>query len=78
MGGLTSIVVDGETGFLVESRDAIDYAAPIARLLADPALAARIGATAEERSRRFGWTMTAARLRRLFTDLVSREPVTCR
>jgi D-inositol-3-phosphate glycosyltransferase len=78
VGGLTSIVVDGETGFLVESRDAIDYAAPIARLLADPALAARIGATAEERSRRFGWTMTAARLRRLFTDLVSREPVTCR
>jgi D-inositol-3-phosphate glycosyltransferase len=78
VGGLTSIVVDGETGFLVDSRDAIDYAAPIARLLADPALAARIGASAEERSRRFGWTMTAARLRRLFTDLVSREPVTCR
>jgi D-inositol-3-phosphate glycosyltransferase len=78
VGGLTSIVIDGETGFLVDSRDAAAFAAPIARLLGDPHLAARMGATAEERSRRFGWTMTAARLRRLLTDLVSHEPVSCR
>jgi len=78
VGGLTSIVIDGETGFLVDSRSAEDFAAPIARILGDPHLAARLGATAEERSRRFGWTMTAARLRRLLTDLVSREPVSCR
>ncbi|MFM7060565.1 MAG: glycosyltransferase [Actinomycetes bacterium] len=78
VGGLTSIVVDGETGYLVESRAAEAYAGPIDRLLDDPVLAARIGATAEARARRFGWTMTAARLRRLLNDLVSREPVSCR
>lgn len=78
VGGLTSIVVDGVTGFLVESRTAEAFAAPISRLLGrrpDPGRQRRV---AEERSRRFGWTMTAARLRRLLSDLVAREPVSCR
>ena len=78
VGGLTSIVVDGETGFLVDSRDPGDFAAPIARLLADPAFAAARGAAAEQRSRAYAWSMTAARLRRLLNDLAAREPVSCR
>ena len=36
--------------------------APIARLLADPELAAAMGANAEAASRRYAWSMTAARL----------------
>ena len=78
VGGLTSIVVDGETGFLVDSRDPGAFSAPIARLLADPAFAAARGAAAEQRSRAYAWSMTAARLRRLFNDLAAREPVSCR
>ena len=78
VGGLSSLVDDGVTGHLVDSRDPGDYAAPIARLLADPVLAATMGANAEAASRRYAWSMTAARLRRLYADLLVREPVSCR
>ena len=78
VGGLVSLVDDGVTGFLVDSRDPADFAAPIARLLADPAAAHAMGIAAEARSRRYGWSMTAARLRRLYIDLLAREPVSCR
>ena len=47
VGGLRSLVDDGVTGYLVDSRDPGDYAAPIARLLADPELRAAMGANAE-------------------------------
>lgn len=78
VGGLCSLVDDGVTGFLVDSRDPVDYAEPIERLFADPERARAIGIAAEARSRRYGWSMTAARLRRLYTDLLAREPVSCR
>jgi D-inositol-3-phosphate glycosyltransferase len=78
VGGLTSLVDDGVTGWLVDSRDPGDYATPIARLLADPEAAAAMGARAEVASRRYAWSMTAARLRRLYADLLVREPVSCR
>jgi hypothetical protein len=45
--------------------------------LDDPALGAEMGASAELRSRRYAWSITAARLRRLYTDLIAREPVSC-
>jgi len=78
VGGLSSLVDDGITGHLVDSRDPGDYAAPIAGLLADPDAAAAMGARAEGASRRYAWSMTAARLRRLYADLLVREPVSCR
>ena len=78
VGGLSSLVDDGITGHLVDSRDPGDYAAPIAGLLADPDAAAAMGARAEVASRRYAWSMTAARLRRLYADLLVREPVSCR
>jgi hypothetical protein len=37
-----------------------------------------MGAAAEAASRRYAWSMTAARLRRLYADLAAREPVQCR
>jgi D-inositol-3-phosphate glycosyltransferase len=78
VGGLRSLVVDGVTGHLVDSRDPDDFAAPIAALLDDPDRCRATGVAAEAQSRRYGWTMTAARLRRLYTDLLAREPVSCR
>jgi len=77
VGGLRSLVADAETGFLVESRDPQDYAACVATLFADAGLAARFGAEAAARSRRYSWTITAARLRRLYGDLVERDVVRC-
>jgi len=77
VGGLQSIVVDGETGLLVEGRDALEWATAVALLLDDHDLAASMGARASARSGRWSWCMTAARLRRLCSDLVERTPVTC-
>jgi D-inositol-3-phosphate glycosyltransferase len=78
VGGLRSLVVDGVTGFLVEGRDAASFARPIAQLFADDARRAAFGAAAEVQSRRFAWSATAGRLRRLYGDLLAREPVQCR
>jgi D-inositol-3-phosphate glycosyltransferase len=78
VGGLRSLVDDGSTGFLVDGRDPLDYAGPVSLLLSDPELGAAMRATAVARSRRYAWSMTAARLRRLYADLLAREPVSCR
>jgi D-inositol-3-phosphate glycosyltransferase len=78
VGGLRSLVDDGSTGFLVDGRDPLDYAGPVSLLLSDPELGVAMSATAIARSRRYAWSMTAARLRRLYADLLVREPVSCR
>jgi D-inositol-3-phosphate glycosyltransferase len=77
VGGLRSIVHDGETGLLVEGRDPLEWATAVALLLDDQDLAAAMGARASARSGAWSWGMTAARLRRLCSDLVERTPVTC-
>jgi len=77
VGGLRSLVDDQQTGYLVEGRAPADFAAPVARLLADPVLAATIGANAVARSRRYSWSMAAARLRRLYGDLTARALIRC-
>ncbi|HEY8217884.1 MAG TPA: glycosyltransferase [Acidimicrobiia bacterium] len=77
VGGLRSLVADGETGFLVDVRTPSAFAAPVAELLADPARAAAIGAEAATRSARYTWSITAARLRRVYADLGARELVSC-
>ena len=41
----------------------------MAQILGDPGGAAAMGAAAAVRARRFTWSFTAARLRRLYTDL---------
>jgi len=78
VGGLRSLVDDARTGFLVEGRDPADFAAPVSLLLDDRSLALEMGAQAASRSRRYSWSITAARLRRLYGDLVVRGLVSCR
>lgn len=77
VGGLRSLVVDGETGFLVEGREPCHFAAPVSRLFADPELRAHLGRAAWARSWRYSWSTTAARFRRLYADLTARGPVLC-
>jgi D-inositol-3-phosphate glycosyltransferase len=69
VGGLLNIVHDGVTGVLVDGREPHRYGRAIAQLLADPAGAAAMGAAAAVRAKRFTWSFTAARLRRLYVDL---------
>jgi glycosyltransferase involved in cell wall biosynthesis len=54
IGGLSDIVVDGETGLLVAPDDGEELALALRRLLADPGLRERMGAAALVRARTFG------------------------
>ena len=78
VGGLRSLVDDGVTGFLVDGHEAADYAKPLSFLLGNPLLAAEMGEAAAARSGRYSWSITAARLRRLYGALVARSLVQCR
>jgi len=77
VGGLRTLVDHGRTGFLVAGRIAVDYAAPVEQLLGAPTLAAEMGANAAARSDGYTWSITAARLRRLYSDVGARELVQC-
>jgi D-inositol-3-phosphate glycosyltransferase len=77
VGGLRSLVDHDDTGFLVEPRDAFEYAGLVEKLLADDALRREMGQRAAARSLRYSWSMTAARLRRLYSDLAVRDLVRC-
>ena len=77
VGGLQTLVDDGTTGYLVEGGDPEAFAARTSELVADPERSARMGAAASVLARRYSWSITAARLRRLYADLTAREPVEC-
>ena len=78
VGGLSTLVVHGVTGYLVEGRDPATYAAHVTRLLDDPLLAADMRLAATLGARRYRWSITAARLRRLYADLTARSLIECR
>jgi len=77
VGGLLTIVDDGVTGLLVDTRDPGDHAVAIATVLGDPELARAMGEAGAVVARGFTWSTTAARLRRLYADLTARAPVSC-
>ncbi|MQA26534.1 MAG: glycosyltransferase [Micromonosporaceae bacterium] len=65
-GGAPDAVLDGETGALVDGRDVAQVADRVAELLADPALAARMGKAGRAWAEaRWGWRTQADRLRAL-------------
>jgi D-inositol-3-phosphate glycosyltransferase len=70
VGGLRFVVHDAETGFLVEGHDPGDHADRLLRLLADPALARRIGEEGARRALRFTWDATAAELLSVYRELL--------
>jgi len=78
VGGLRAVVVDGETGLLVDGYDPDALAAATTELLDDPGLARVMGTRAAARATGFTWGLAAARLRRLVADLGARAPVECR
>jgi D-inositol-3-phosphate glycosyltransferase len=73
VGGLLNVVHDGVTGVLVEGRHPERFSRAIAQLLDDPVAAAEMGLAGAVRARRFTWSFTAARLRRLYADLVEQR-----
>src|SRR5690606_31985917 len=61
-GGLTGLVTDGRTGLVVEPTPR-GIADAVARLVADPDLAAELGANGRERAAELSWANAAAEWR---------------
>jgi D-inositol-3-phosphate glycosyltransferase len=78
VGGLRTLVRHDETGFLVDGRDPAAFAARVEELAAHPRRAVAMGDAAAEEARRYAWSTTAGRLRRLYADLRVATPVACR
>ncbi len=77
VGGLTTVVVDGETGFLVSDRSAKGFAGPVARLLGSPEYAARIGRRATSCAKAYTWSRAAGRMWERVESLTGSELVAC-
>lgn len=77
VGGLRTLVDDGVSGVLVESRSPGAFAEAIDGLLGDAHRVARMGREAAELADRYAWSTTAGRLRRLYGDLGARTLVEC-
>jgi D-inositol-3-phosphate glycosyltransferase len=61
VGGLTTVVRDGTSGFLVEGHDPADYAAVMARIVDQPALREKLSRGAVVQAAEFTWDRTAER-----------------
>ena len=73
VGGLPEIVVDGETGLLVEAGDVVGFAAAVSGLLADPVAAQRMGRAARKRiEAQFRWQQHVASYHALYRALARR------
>jgi glycosyltransferase involved in cell wall biosynthesis len=85
VGGIKEVVVDGETGFLVQLQQmtespfeatdpetfAEDLAARVNELMANPELAAKMGAAGRRRAEAlFGWDAIARKTERLYRQLL--------
>jgi D-inositol-3-phosphate glycosyltransferase len=77
VGGLTTLVDDGRTGFLVDGPDPDAYARRIERVVGEPLLAERLSTAAVLRARRYTWREAAARLRSVYDELVTGRLVEC-
>jgi D-inositol-3-phosphate glycosyltransferase len=78
VGGLLTIIDNGETGYLVPHRDPALFAEHIDELLAHPTMARAMGAKAAAKARDYTWSFAAARLRRVYADVSTRDRVECR
>jgi len=74
VGGLTSIVRDGETGFLVPWRDAELFAERLRRVLEDEPLRQRLADHARESVLEYGWDRIADEHLALYGDVISARP----
>lgn len=74
VGGLSLIVQDHVTGYLVPERDTLSLAEKIELLLAEPDLGQAIGVQAADWARRFRWPAIANRIIDLYDEILLSQP----
>ena len=77
VGGLTTLVDEGATGYLIDSMDPADFATAIAAVLSTPEIELTMQAASAERARSYTWRSAAVQLSELTEQLISRRLVTC-
>lgn len=77
VGGLTTLVDHGRTGFLVEEGDPGAYAAAVRRTLDEPLAAERLSTASVLRARSYTWRAAARALVELHDELASGRLVEC-
>ncbi|HEX6394440.1 MAG TPA: glycosyltransferase [Acidimicrobiales bacterium] len=77
VGGLTTLVDHGRTGFLVDGRAADDYAKPLAEILDDPSFARWLGRAGAQRAGAYTWQAAASALWERVEELTSAVLVAC-
>lgn len=78
VGGLTTLVDHGRTGYLVDSPSPEAFATAVSRVLSDPFEAERLATAAVVRARRYTWAQAAAVLRATYEELAAERLVACR
>ncbi len=74
VGGLSFVVRDGETGYLVPEGDPRAFADCLGRLLRDPELRARLGARGKEIARDYAWPKIADQIEQAYQTVIHARP----
>ncbi len=77
VGGLTTLVEDGRTGYLVEDPDPGAYAGAVGRVFDEPLLAERLSTGSVLMARRYTWRAAAKTLVELHDELAAGRLVEC-
>ena len=77
VGGLTTLVDDGRTGFLVEPADHEGFARCVLRIVEEPLLAERQSTASVLRARRYTWRDAAAAMRAIHDEVSAGRLVEC-
>jgi D-inositol-3-phosphate glycosyltransferase len=77
VGGLTTLVDHGHTGYLVDDPDPVAYAAAVRKVFDEPLAAERLSTASVLRARRYTWRAAARTLVELHDELASGRLVEC-
>jgi D-inositol-3-phosphate glycosyltransferase len=78
VGGLTTLVEHGRTGYLVDDPVPRHFAAAVSRVIEDPVLAEQLSVGAVVRARLYTWAHAASLLRATYEELAAERLVACR
>src|SRR6201996_6761504 len=70
VGGLRTVVRDGDSGILVDGHDPADWARVIKRLIGTPRRLQAMSVAARRHASAFGWSATVDRLARVYNDVM--------